>query len=67
MVSVFKFVLNVKTAEPFRPKFLFGTSQEKKNDKSAHCLNALFYQTKSIFRPTFSNWISPFYSSLESL
>ena len=30
MVSVFKFVLNVKTAEPFRPKFLFGNSQEKK-------------------------------------
>ena len=30
MVSMFKFVLNVKTAEPFRPKFLFGTSQEKK-------------------------------------
>ena len=34
----------------------------------AYCLNTLFYlfQTKSIFRPTSSHWISTFYSSLES-
>ena len=35
----------------------------------AYCLNALFYlhQTKSIFSPTSSHWISTFYSALESL
>ena len=32
----------------------------------AYCLNALFYPTKSIFRPTSGHWIFTFYSSLES-
>ena len=34
-----------------------------------YCLNTSFYlyQTKSKFRPTFSHWISTFYSFLESL
>ena len=33
----------------------------------AYCLNAVFNQTKSLFRPTSSQWILTFYRSLKRL